>query len=179
MKFAQPLRETLRGRAPNLVGLCVRQDVGGYPAALLTTSLNLAGGCLTISPTGSFPFQPVVSVFHDVNVARSRMRICTMWTNEKLFPLVRDQLRTLIAKEKQVCGSTVAAAKTVARRIGASHDWVKKIVGRYGGAAIHASIYLNIQALSARADVGIQRRAMKVSDLVARMKQRRQAGLNA
>ena len=102
-----------------------------------------------------------------------------MWTKEKLFPLVRVQLCALIAKEKRVCGSTVIAAKTVARRIGASHDWVKKIVGRYGGAVLHHDICLNLQDLCGRAEVGIKRRAVKVSDLVARMKQRRHAGLSA
>lgn len=67
-----------------------------------------------------------------------------MWTSEKVSDRVRARLVALIELEERVCGSTVVAMKTVARRVGTSHAWVKRVVGRYEGAAIHAHLLLNI-----------------------------------
>ena len=147
MKYAQPLRETLRGRAPNLVGLCVRQDVGGYPAALLTTSLTQAGGYHPRFP----------ALFHRVSVPflhvlKDGTPLCSMVNkmtlSSKIFERFRSRLIKLVAKEHKETGCQAIATKRVASKIGVSSMWVRRVLGNYGGAKIQADHYVAVLMLT-------------------------------
>ena len=137
MKYAQPLRETLRGRAPNLVGLCVRQDVGGYPAALLTTSLTQAGG---YHPRFPALFHRVsVPFLHVPSVAQSVSQRCEMFTAEDDIKVLHPKLMALIEHEKRICGCVMKAVKEAARKAAVSEHWVRRVIGRYG--KVHVQLF--------------------------------------
>ena len=140
MKYALPLRETLRGRAPNLVGLCVRQESSGLHVRGLfdVSSLNLSGGCLTISPTG--PFHRVsVPFLHVPSVAQSVSQRCEMFTAEDDIKVLHPKLMALIEHEKRICGCVMKAVKEAARKAAVSEHWVRRVIGRYG--KVHVQLF--------------------------------------
>ena len=69
---------------------------------------------------------------------------------EEIFEHVRRRLVALITHERAQTGSTVVAQKAIARRVGVSHPWIKRIVGRYAGVTIHAHTYLTLEEIYAR-----------------------------
>lgn len=78
MKFAQPLRETLRGRAPNLAGMCsqgvgTRQRISINSASLselfYSSHDHLPGETIISRLSGSFPLI-CTSFVHEKTIAR-------------------------------------------------------------------------------------------------------------
>jgi hypothetical protein len=147
MKFAQPLRETLRGRAPNLVGLCVRQDVGGYPAALLTTSLTQAGGYHPRFPAlfhrVSVPF---LHVLKDGTAPFSMAKIMSIAA--RVTERFRNRLIKLVEKKRRetLCAKTAIA--DVARKVGMSPVNVYRVMNGYGSVTIKAHHHVALLMLT-------------------------------
>lgn len=136
MTFAQPLRETSRGRAPNLAGLCVRQDKRGYPAPLVdVSSPNLAGGTNAEAP-GSFPLKPArfLHVWEICTPSFSKVIIMSIATR------VRDRFRSRLAKfvalRRAETGCAKIAIKDVARKIGMSTANVYRAMNGTGSCAV-------------------------------------------
>jgi hypothetical protein len=67
-----------------------------------------------------------------------------MWTAERAFSRVHPKLVALIEAEKAVCGCMMLAVKQVARRVGASEHWVRRVTGRYGEVKIQAHHLVNV-----------------------------------
>lgn len=67
-----------------------------------------------------------------------------MWTREGIIEKLRPKLVALIAHEKVRIGCQMQAVKRVAKRVGASEHWVRRVTGRYGEVSIHGHLLLNI-----------------------------------
>lgn len=67
-----------------------------------------------------------------------------MWTAERVFDRLHPKLVALIEAEKAVCGCMMKAVKRVAKRVGASEHWVRRITGRYGEVKIQAHHLVNV-----------------------------------
>lgn len=80
----------------------------------------------------------------EATFSQTKIRIRKMLTANEVFLRAQSRLTGLIAHERQKCGSAALAIKSVARSIGASCAWVRKVQGGYGEATIHAHKFLNI-----------------------------------
>ena len=148
MKSAHSVRETGLNGAPNLVGLRVRQDVGGYPAALLTTSLTLPAGCLTISPSGSFHrvSVPFLHVLEDGTAPFSMAKIMSIAA--RVTERFRNRLIKLVEKKRRetLCAKTAIA--DVARKVGMSPVNVYRVMNGYGSVTIKAHHHVALLMLT-------------------------------
>jgi hypothetical protein len=84
-----------------------------------------------------------------------------MWTAERAFDRLHPKLVALIEAEKAVCGCMMKAVKRVAKRVGASEHWVRRITGRYGQVKIQAHHFINV----VREHVRMKRRRKKIGQI--------------
>ena len=135
----------------SLVGPRVRQESSGLHIRGLfdVSSLNLSGGCLTISPTGPFHHRvsvPFLHVLEDCTTLCSMVNKMTI--SSKIFERFRSRLIKLVAKERKETGCQAIATKRVASKIGVSSMWVRRVLGNYGGAKIQADHYVAVLMLT-------------------------------
>jgi len=67
-----------------------------------------------------------------------------MWTADRAFSRIHPKLVALIEAEKVACGCMMKAVRQVAKRVGASEHWVRRITGRYGEVKIQAHHLMNV-----------------------------------
>ena len=125
----------------------------------------------------SLPINPCAPLSDTQIVTRSHVRNRNMHTKNSVFTETRTRLVALLDYERRSLGSAEAAVKAVSIRIGATQGWVRRIVGRYGEAAVHGHLMRNIEDLHERFERRATASVGTPADLARRIRSRIEANL--